>query len=200
MSVTRPNDTDNDNDHDHDKDCKGGCNIVINCGGKPGPHPKQPNEYAEIYSQMSQTLSASTGPNLPGQVILLENLIVATSNIDTSTAAVDGKIKINLTGWYDVATGICASLNPIPNPLPVWTMSLFRNGILIPGSTFANVPLSPTQVSNEIVADVYVHFKKGDVLTLNNTSTNVVFLSAPTLGSNAQPNSAYMKIALLEAI
>jgi hypothetical protein len=91
------------------------------------------------------------------------------------------------------------TLNPIPAPLPVWTLSLFKNGTIVPGSTFSNVPLSPAQSSNEITADSYVHFNKGDVLSLANTSNVQVFLSAPSLGTNAQTNSAYLKMELLEA-
>ena len=59
--------------------------------------------------------------------------------------------------------------------------------------------ISPVQQANEIVADVFVHCKVGDVLTLANTSTAQIILTAPTLGTNALPNSAYVKIVLLKA-
>ncbi len=165
----------------------------VNCMSSGSP------EFAEVYSSKAQSLTASPGLNMPGQAVLLENTVFATSNIDVSQAAVTGKITINLAGWYDVATGLCGALNPIPSPLPVWTLSIFNNGIIVPGSTFANMTLSPEQQSNEIVADVFVHFNVGDVLTLNNTSTNPIALTAPTLGTNAQPNSAYVKLILLKA-
>lgn len=157
------------------------------------------DEFAEAYSQLPQQLTASTGPNLAGGVVKLENLIVATAHIDASQAATLGQFKINLAGWYDVAAGMTGTLNPIPAPLPVWTLSLFLNGIIVPGSTFSNVPLSPAQASNEITADTYVYCNVGDILTLANTSTADVFLSAPTLGTFAQTNSAYLKVELLRA-
>lgn len=156
-------------------------------------------EYAEVYSITTQDLEPSPGPNLAGQTCILENTIVATSNIDVSQAAINGKITINRAGWYDVSTGISGALNPIPSPIPVWTLSLFKNGVIVPGSTFANQTISPEQKANEIVADVYVHFNVGDVLELSNTSTNFVFMSAPSFGTNAQTNSAYLKIVLLQA-
>jgi hypothetical protein len=156
-------------------------------------------EYAEIYSQAAQTLSPSLGPNQAGQAVLLEKTIVATANIDVSQAATNGKVTINVAGWYDISTGICGYLNVIQSPLPSWTLSLFQNGVLVPGSTFANQTISPEQKSNEIVADVFVHFAKGDTLQLASTSTNVVNMAAPTLGTNAAPSSAYMKIVLLKA-
>lgn len=184
-----------------------GCNINIYCGSKnhnpePHPHPKPDCcdfEFAEAFSSVAQTLSASPGTNLPGDSVKLENLIVSTANIDASNAATLGQFKIMKAGWYDVAAGMTGTLNPIPAPLPVWTLSLFLNGVIVPGSTFSNVPLSPAQVSNEITADTFVYCNVGDVLTLANTSTSQVFLSAPSLGSNASTNSAYMKIILLRA-
>lgn len=157
------------------------------------------NEFAEAYSQKAQQLVASTGTNLAGGTVTLETVIVSTANIDASMAPTNGSFKVNLAGWYDVAAGMTGTLNPIPAPLPVWTLSLFLNGVIVPGSTFSNVPLSPAQASNEITADTYVYFSAGDILTLANTSTADVFLSAPTLGTNATTNSAYLKIQLLRA-
>lgn len=156
-------------------------------------------EFAEVYSQQPQDLSPSLGLNLPGQTVILEKSIFATSNIDISQAGISGKITINRAGWYDIATGICGSLNPIASPLPCWTLSLFLNGVLVPGSTFANQTISPEQKANEIVADVFVHFNKGDVIELANTSVAVVSMAAPVLGTNAPASSAYLKMILLKA-
>jgi hypothetical protein len=156
-------------------------------------------EFAEVFSTINQTLQASPGPLLKGQTVLLENTIFATPNIDVSQAGISGKITINLAGWYDISTGICGFLNPISSPLPCWTLSLFNNGVYVSGSTFANQTISPEQKSNEIVADVFVHCNKGDVLELANTSANLVNMAAPLLGTNAPASSAYMKIILLKA-
>jgi hypothetical protein len=157
------------------------------------------NEFAEVYSQANQVLKASPGPNLSGGVVLLEKTIFATSNIDVSQAAISGKITVNLAGWYDVSTGICGALSVLPVPLPVWTMSLFQNGVLVIGSTFANQTISPDQQSNEVVADVFMHFNAGDSIILASTSNAVVNINAPLLGTNATPSSAYLKIVLLKA-
>lgn len=188
-------------EHEHEHEEKDCCKIVINCGGghHPKPCPCPDPEFAEVYSNLTQDLSASPGLNLAGQVVILENTIFATSNIDVSQASVNGKIIVNKAGWYDVYTGLCGSLNPISSPLPVWTLSLFRNNVIVPGSTFANMTLSPEQKANEIVADVFVHLDKGDILELANTSVSNVVLTAPSLGTNAQTNSAYLKLILLKA-
>jgi len=156
-------------------------------------------EFAEVYSILPQDLAASPGANLAGTVVKLENTIVATANIDVSQAATNGKVTVNKAGWYDIATGMSGALNPIASPLPVWTLSLFKNGLIVPGSTFANMTLSPEQKANEVVADVFVHCLAGDVIELANTSSALVNLTAPSLGTNAQTNSAYMKLILLKA-
>lgn len=186
-------------DIEHDKDCDG-CNIVINCGGRHHPHPHHcKQEFAEVYSSAPQTLAASPGAAQAGQVVLLENAIFSTAGIDISNASTTGMIKINVAGWYDVTLGVTASLNPIPSPLPVWTVSLFQNGVLVAGSTFANLPLSPVQQANECISDVFIHCMAGDMLSINNTSTVPLFLSSPAIGTNAVVNSATFKVQLLKA-
>ena len=157
-------------------------------------------EYAEVYSNNAQSLSVSPGANQAGGVTLFENTIVATSGIDVSQAATTGDVTVNVTGWYDIATGSCGSLNPLPSPLPCWTLSLFKNGVIVPGSTIAQQVVSPEEQANEISADVFVHIVAGDVLRLASTSTNVVVLSSPTLGTNATVGSCYMKLTLMQAV
>lgn len=157
------------------------------------------NEFAAVYSVIAQTLIESPGINLTGGVATFENTIVATSGIDVSMAASTGLITVKVAGWYDVASGICGALNPLPSPLPCWTVSLFRNGVIVAGSTFSNQAVSPEEQSNEITADVYMLFAAGDTLQLASTSTNKVILSSPTLGTNAAVNSCYVKLNLLQA-
>ena len=189
---------------EYDDDCEKrhpkkseGCTVNVYCGDKD--KPKCDVEFAEVYSVLSQVLLPSPGPALPGQVVLMENSITSTYNLDISNAALNGTIIVNKAGWYDVTIGVTGSLNPIPAPLPVWTVSLFQNGVLVPASTFANLPLSPTQQANECVSDVFVHCDAGDVLMVANTTTNPLFLSSPSLGTNAVVNSATFKIKLLKA-
>lgn len=155
-------------------------------------------EFAEVGSIMTQTMGSSPGANLPGSTVLLEQTIVATANIDISMASANGQVKINRAGWYRVSYGVCGSLNPIESPLPVWTFSLFKNGALVSGSTFAMMTISPEQKANEIVSEVLVHFLVGDVIELANTSTASVILLAPALGTNAQTTSAYLSFILLK--
>ncbi len=157
------------------------------------------SEFAEVYSGVSQTLSASPGVNLAGTSVVWENTIYTTANIDVSSAASNGKVAVKMAGWYELSYGAAAFLNPVPSPLPVWSVSIFRNGSYVPGSTICALPISPEQQATEIVADLLVHLDAGDSVTLANTSTATLFLNAPTLGTNASPNSSFLVVKLLKA-
>ncbi len=175
-----------------------GCKVIVHCGG--GRHKCECKaEFAEVYSLVNQDLSPSLATNQPGQVVLLENTIYSTSGVDVSQAASTGAITVNVSGWYDVVTGVTASLNPIQSPLLVWTISLFRNGVMVPGSTFANMTISPEQKANGVLTDVFVHLNAGDKIFMANTSTSKLSLLSASLGANAQPSSAFMKIRLMKA-
>lgn len=170
----------------------------VNCFHDPIPPVVFKPEFADLYSSVSQTLAPSTGPNLAGDSIKFESLTVATTGIDVSQAATNGKVIIKKAGWYDLVTGACGTLNPVSSPLLCWTVSLFKNDVLISGSTAANMTITPEQKANEIFADVFIHCEAGDVLTMANTSVSAITLNSPTLGTYATPNSAFFKIFLLE--
>ena len=191
MSIARDN-----HDHDHDEKPCTVINVYCDKGGEK--HCCEP-EFAEAYSVLSQTLAASTGAGIPGQVVLLENIVIETANIDMSQVNTTGKVFLKKAGWYDATLGVCGGLNPIPSPLPVWTTSLYKNGVLVPASTFSNIPLSPEQKSNEQVSDVFFHADAGDYIQLANSSSAPLFLTSPTLGTTSIPNSATIKIQLLKA-
>ncbi len=157
------------------------------------------SEFAEVYSSVSQTLAASPGANLAGTAIVWENTIVSTANIDVSMAATNGSIKVNVAGWYELSYGAAAFLNPIPSPLPVWSVSIFKNNSYVVGSTVCALAISPEQQATEVVADLLVHLNAGDVVVLANTSTAAIFLNAPTLGTNSTPNSSFIVVKLLKA-
>jgi len=167
--------------------CKGDCDCPKQC----------PDVFSQAFSIADQILAASPGINMAGDAVKFENIAVATLGIDVTNAALTGEFKINVSGFYEIGAGMSGYLNPIPAPLPCWTLSLFKNNVIVLGSTFSNVPISPAQASNELTAETIVHFNAGDVLKIASTSTNTVFLTAPTLGTNAQTSSAYLKIVMI---
>ena len=161
--------------------------------------PDMNPEFAEVISQEPQNLIPASSPNLPGGVVKFDKLITATANINALSAPVDGKLKINVAGWYNVIAGVTGNLNPLPESLPVLTFSLFLNGVIIDGSTFAHANLSQTQPSNEISCNILAYCNVGDELTLANTSNLNVAFSPIKMPSSPQTNSAYLKVELMRA-
>lgn len=174
---------------------KGDC---IEC---PCDCDDEDQEFCQIYSIMNQNIISSPGINLAGGPVLFEKLVFSTSNIDVSNAGITGEIKINKKGWYVVQKEVCGALNPVSAPLISWGLSLFKNGLLVPGTTFTDMTLSPDQQANETSAIFLIHFDKGDVLTLNNMCIQNLLLNAfagGSFGINAQSNSASILIRSVE--
>ncbi|MFI5405456.1 MAG: hypothetical protein ACHQ1D_02965 [Nitrososphaerales archaeon] len=176
---------------------KGDC-IECPCDCKP----EEP-EFAQVYSTADQNLFASPGINLPGGVVLFENAVFATPNIDITNAALLGQIKVNKAGWYTIEQSVCGTLNPLSAPLIVWGLAIFKNGLIIPGTTFVDMTLSPDQQANNTSSLIIVFLNVGDVLELHNMTTQNLLLNAiaaGTNGINAQSNSASFKIASIKFV
>ncbi len=171
----------------------GDC-VECPCHCKPGL-----TEFAEVGSNDAQLLSPSLGLNLAGGVAKLEATIYNTPGIDVSMAAVTGEVKALVAGWYELTYGVGAFLNPLPAPLPAWSISIFRNGVYAVGSTACALPISPEQQATEVVSALLIHLDANDVVVIANTSTAPLYLASPTLGTNSSPNSAFIVMKLLKA-
>jgi hypothetical protein len=157
-------------------------------------------EYAQLYSDQTQNLAPSLGANLAGGVVTFDNVIVATSNIDTSLAATTGAITINRKGWYRIDQAVDGTLNPLSAPLIAWGLAIFRNGLFVPGSMFVDMTISPDQQANETSASLMMLFNAGDSFTLNNMCIQNLLLGQAVGGVNSSPNSAAINIELVEAL
>jgi hypothetical protein len=171
----------------------------ISCGGVTPPVVIA-NEYAQIYSLLSQTLSASTGSHRPGQAITFENTVVSTSNIDTSASSSTGLITINKLGWYNISQSVCGTLTNLSSPLSNWGFALFQNGVIVPGTTFAAMTLSPDQISNTLTANFLIHAMAGDTISLNNITSLPLTLAHTFNGLNTDPVSASLQIKSVDFI
>jgi hypothetical protein len=156
-------------------------------------------EYAFLYSLLSQTLALSPALNTAGGVVLYENAPWVSSGIDVSNAAITGEIVINTAGLYRIQKEICGALNPVSFPLTAWGLSVFVNGVLVAGSTFVDMTLSPDQQANETSSVELVYFNVGDKLTICNMSTKTLNLNGGVVGVNCATNSASLNIALVKA-
>lgn len=157
------------------------------------------SEYAQLYSQQLQTLSPSLGLNVAGGQIVFEKLVINTPNIDVSQAGISGDIIINKAGWYVVTKSINGTLNPLSQPLIAWSVSLFVNGVLLPGSQETNMTLSPDQQNNHVSFSFLVHCNKGDKLGIYNMTNVSLILNNTHPGVNCAINSASLHLFLLKA-
>jgi uncharacterized protein (DUF486 family) len=158
-------------------------------------------EYAQLYSDQPQALAVSPGFNMSGGAVLFNNVAVSTPGIDVTNAGINGEVKILKAGWYRILDQVCATLNPLSAPLIAWGLALFKNGAIVPGTTFVDMTLSPEQAANNTGAIALVHFNANDVLSLNNMCVQQLLLTAPgpAQGINAQSGSASMQIQLVKA-
>jgi hypothetical protein len=160
-------------------------------------------EFAQIYSAVDQNLAASPGINAAGGAILFENNVFATANIDLTNANINGQVKFLKGGWYSIEQEVCANLNPLSEPLIAWGLALFRNGVLVAGTTFVDMTLSPVQQANNTSSLFLILLAAGDVITLNNMTTqnlNLNAIPAGVSGINAQSNSASLRIASIKLL
>jgi hypothetical protein len=157
-------------------------------------------EFCEVYSLVPQVLAPSLSADTMGGVVLFENVKVTTSNIDVSMAGTTGVVTINKAGWYNVGKEVCAALSDLPTPLPVWSFSLFQNGVIVPASTFLTMTLSPDQQANQLKAEVLLHCNVGDTILLANTSSAMLNITNDLVGTMvSQPTTAALLVQLYKA-
>jgi hypothetical protein len=159
------------------------------------------DEFAQVYSQVNQNLVGSPGLNLGGGAVKFEALAVNSPGVDVSNAAALGEVKVLKAGWYTVEHEVCGSLNPLSAPLIAWGLAVFKNGVLVPGTTFVDMTLSPDQQANNTGSLFIMHLDANDVLTLHNICTQNLLLNAipgGSMGINAQANSASFRLASLK--
>jgi hypothetical protein len=151
-------------------------------------------EYLEAFSNLKQNLLASPALNLAGGELTFENLVVSTANIDATNIALTGEIVINKKGWYRIISSVNGTLNPLSRPLIAWGLALFRNGLLVQGSAFVNMTLSPDQQDNQVTQAVLLYFNAGDKFKLHNMTSQVLEVSNVNAGVNCLINSASIQV------
>lgn len=159
------------------------------------------SQFASLYSNMDQTISASTGSNLPGGAVILENASPGTTSlINTSLASTTGEVIVNAAGTYRVFFSVEAG--PDSMMAEDLSFSLFLDGVRVPGSTFSTLmsaPESPT-VSHNITGEVYVAIGTGQKLKVASSSTSTINLSSASSGSTAPITSGSLDLLLVKAL
>lgn len=137
--------------------------------------------YANVWAQPPQILGANGSAN--DAVLFQFNNAITTADFDLSMMSIDGSVKFLKSGVYSITYGAEAKVSqPIPLPVPSFSFALFKNNILIPGSTISGYTQAPGDDTIQINGQVMVDILSNDVLKLRNASSNGVDMTPNTVG------------------
>lgn len=133
--------------------------------------------YANVFSILDQALSQYGGPT---DFVKFEQQNIVSADIDISSANVTGEIAFLKSGIYALSYSVEASLlPPFPAPVPSWAFAIFKNGIMVPGSSFGGFNQSPDDDIENAAGQLIIRILAGDKINLRNIVTNQgVFLKA----------------------
>lgn len=157
--------------------------------GEMGPQGVAGGAVAGLYSLADQLLPS-------GGVVVFEGAnTVSSSSYDVSAASSSGQITFLKSGIYNISWGVEGKLiPPFSNPPPAWALSLYLDGVPIPGSCFPGFTLSPNGSSAFAGGRIAVAALAGQVLTLQSVSNLPISLSATTVGVFVPTISAFLVI------
>lgn len=150
------------------KDCEGGdCDCC--------------ESYCNVWAQPPQILGPNGAAN-DAVVFQFQNAVVA-ADFDLSQMSIDGSVKFLKAGVYSIAYGAEAKVSqPIPLPVPSFSFGLWRNNVLIPGSTISGYTQAPGDDTIQVNGQVMINVLANDVLKLRNASSNGVDMTPNTVG------------------
>lgn len=160
------------------------------------------SQFANLYSNLDQTITPSLGTNLPGSAVLFETASAGTTSlIDTSMAGVTGEVTVNAGGIYRVLFTVEES-SVTPNPGDTLAFSLFLDGVIVPGSTFSTILFAPQgdDISYNVSGEVFVAINAGQTLTLASSSTVPMALTSVSTGATSPITSASLDLLLMQAL
>lgn len=141
--------------------------------------------YANYYSTTAQTVATAAAVSLENTNASEHFRIIANNEIEFHYA---GAFQIIFTA----TGGQSVSAAPAAGP---WSLGLFLNGVLVPGSVAA---VSGTDVNAlEIVGQVIIEVAKGDLLQLINTTSGSIYVTPSVSGGTGLNNSASIQVVKL---
>ena len=154
--------------------------------------------YANVWAQPPQILGAFGSAN-DSVLFQFQNAVVA-ADFDLSLMSVDGSVKFLKAGVYRINYGAEAKVSqPIPSPVPSFSFGLWKNAILVPGSTISGYTQAPGDDTLQVTGEVMIVVAAGDVLKLRNASSNGVDMTPNTVGIVFPVTVATMNINCLKS-
>lgn len=169
------------------EDCTGG-------GGKSACEV-----YCNIWAQPPQIL----GPfNAVNDTVLFQNqnAVSNAADFDLSMIAINGDVKFLKAGAYRIAYGAEAKVSqPIPLPVPSFSFGLWKNGVLVPGSTISGYTQAPGDDTIQVNGEVMINVAANDMLRLRNASSNGIDMTPNIVGIVFPVTVATLNINCLKA-
>lgn len=154
--------------------------------------------YANVWAQPPQILGPNGAAN--DTVLFQFQNAVTPADFDFSMMAIDGSIKFLKAGAYRIAYGAEAKVSqPIPLPVPSFSFGLWKNAVLVPGSTISGYTQAPGDDTIQIMGEVMIDVLANDVLKLRNASSNGVDMTPNTVGIVFPVTVATININCLKA-
>lgn len=168
-----------------DEQCSGG-------GGKSAP------SYANVWAQPPQILGSNGAAN-DAVLFQFQNAVVA-ADFDLSMMASDGSIKFLKSGAYEISYGAEAKVSqPIPVPVPSFSFGLWKNAVLVPGSTISGYTQAPGDDTIQVTGKVTIDIVANDVIKLRNASSNGIDMTPNTVGIAFPVTVAYVNTTRVKA-
>ena len=155
--------------------------------------------YANVWAQPPQILGPFGSAN-DSVLFQFQNAVVA-ADFDLSMMSVDGSIKFLKSGVYRIAYGAEAKVSqPIPLPVPSFSFGLWKNAVLVPGSTISGYTQAPGDDTIQVGGEVMIVVAANDIVKLRNASSNGVDMTPNTVGIAFPVTVATMNINCLKAV
>lgn len=146
-----------------------------------GAGSKSCESYANVWTELPQVLTPN---NTPTDSVLFQflNANVA-ADFDFSMMSVDGSVKFLKSGVYRIAYSAEGKVSqPIPTPVPSFSFALWKNNVLVKGSTSSGFTQAPSDDTLQVNGEVMIDILAGDIIKVKNASSNSVDMKPYTVG------------------
>jgi len=155
--------------------------------------------YANIFSIQPQTINAFGQAS--DSVLFQSQNAVSAPDFDLSMMAVNGDIKFLKAAIYNIALAAEGKVGPpIPSPVPSFSLGMWLNNVVVPGSVVSGFTQAPDDDTLQICSEVQISVAAGDILRIRNASTANILLIPNSLGLLFPVTLASLNIHCLKAM
>jgi len=137
--------------------------------------------YLNVFAISPQLLSAFGG--ISDTAYFQSSNAITAADFDISQMGVDGSVKFLKAGTYIINFGAQGKVSqPIPSPVPSFSMALWLNNAIVPGSTVSGFTQAPDDDTLHITSEVIIDVPVNAILKLRNASSNGMSLTPDSIG------------------